>query len=222
MLVKFLLKRGVTRAEIVGVGHKSPLNFSVLAPFSEVAFIEELIEEELGTLKLDPAGLFDFLSSNTLLQSKFESPKLIFGSLDGDENDDCKQFRNQTLGRKLVISGLLTDNQLDELLDEYKPFAGSQRFGEFLKLKLQIPWKALEFFLDSSMNDESDFNRLRLGERLVELGMVSQSSLDDALETQKQIGGRIGDILVEKKAINPELADFFSKIKLGATGEIIA
>ena len=182
MSVKLLLKSDVTRVEVVGRGHSFPLNFSIIAPFTESSFIEELIIQEFGTTRLDPNQLYSFLSTDSLVQSKFEGPELIAGSLSDDhQQNQFIDFNSQALGRKLVLCGLLSDQDLDNLLERFQPFSNTQRFGEFLRLNLNIPFQILDFFLSRGLSN-LDFNKLKLGERLVSLGLVSQSSIDQALE----------------------------------------
>ncbi len=44
-------------------------------------------------------------------------------------------------------------------------------------------------------------NRRRIGEVFVELGFITSSQLDDALEVQRRTGERIGEILVKRGSI---------------------
>ncbi|MAJ28585.1 hypothetical protein CBD41_04090 [bacterium TMED181] len=221
MSVKLLLKNDVTRVEVVGYGHSFPLNFSIVAPYTESSFIEELIIQEFGTTRLDPNQLYSFLSNDSLVQSKFEGPELVSGSLSYDHKENqSSDFNSQALGKKLVLCGLLSDEDLDELLDRFQPYSNTQRFGEFLRLNLNIPFQILDFFLTKSLAS-LDFNSLRLGERLSNLGLVSQSSVDQALEHQRINGGRIGDILVTQNAINRQLTDFFARLELNEYGQFI-
>lgn len=220
MFVRLLLKSNATRVELIGQGHIFPLNFTIIAPESEALFLEELIIQELGTTRLNTETLYNFLSVNLLIQSKFEGPVLISGSLSDQSNLKSDDFNSQALGRKLVICGLLSEKALEVLLNEFQPFSFTQRFGEFLRLKLNIPFQLLDFFLSPSASN-LDFNSLRLGERLVSLGLVSESTMDKALEFQRVNGGRIGDILVNQNGVKPELADFFARLKLTESGTFL-
>ena len=221
MSVKLLLKSDVTRVEVIGYGHSFPLNFSIVAPYTESSFIEELIIQEFGTTRLDPNRLYSFLSNDSLVQSKFEGPELVSGSLSYDHDaNESSDFNSQALGKKLVLCGLLSDEDLEELLDRFQPYSNTQRFGEFLRLNLNIPFQILDFFLTKSLAS-LDFNSLKLGERLSNLGLVSQSSVERALEHQRINGGRIGDILVAQNAINRQLTDFFARLELNEYGQFI-
>ena len=221
MFIKILLKSDVTQIELIGQGHKFPLNFSIVAPDSEASFIEELIIQEFGTTRLNPNNLYTFLTSSSLVQSKFDGPILISGSLSKNKDSiESGNFNSQPLGRKLVLCGLLSEEELNVLLDEFQPFSYTQRFGEFLKLNLNIPFQVLDFFLSNNPSN-LDFNSLRLGERLVSLGLVSESTMEGALEFQCVNGGRIGDILVSQDGVNPKLTDFFAGLKLTESGKFI-
>lgn len=56
-------------------------------------------------------------------------------------------FKRQTLGNKLVQAGVLDIEELEQLLEDYRPFAETQRFGEFLRLNLQVPPQMLDLLL---------------------------------------------------------------------------
>ena len=54
-------------------------------------------------------------------------------------------------------------------------------------------------------------NKQRLGELLIEAGLVTQTQVDMGLREQKKRGGLIGDILVQLGFVAPEvLADFLA------------
>lgn len=48
------------------------------------------------------------------------------------------------------------------------------------------------------------FNRPRIGDVLLDLGLTGPQELEQALAHQKQRGGRLGDILIELRAVSPE------------------
>jgi len=57
--------------------------------------------------------------------------------------------------------------------------------------------------------------RKKLGECLVEAGLISKDQLDDALRIQKETGKRLGRILLEKKLISEEALDTILSEQLG-------
>lgn len=192
------------------MGERVP--FQVIGPVTEVAFLEELIEEELDSLTINPKQLFSFLIQDTWVQEFFQKPQLIDGNLDGSSSPASISFSKQTLGIKLVQSGILEQEELDQLLEEYRPFAETQRFGEFLRLNLQIPPQILDLLLNPAAFSEQGLNEKMLGERLLELGVINQEQLDQALAEQTRNKGRIGEILASQGHISPTMARFFSMV----------
>ncbi|MGC5195844.1 hypothetical protein [Aphanothece microscopica] len=205
--------------ELIGNGRSARLPFQVVGPTTEVAFLEELIEERFGSLSLNPRELFTFLQQDPWVQEFFQQPQLVEGDLEA-ASEGSRSFTSQTLGNKLVEAGVLELEDLDRLLEEYRPFAATQRFGEFLRLNLQVSPQMIDLLLNPTLFDEQGFNEKRLGERLLELGAISAEQLEDALKEQLQRGGRIGEILAARGHISPTMARFFSEAKVNARGEI--
>ena len=221
MLAKVLLSNDQTRVEFVGHGENPPLFFSVIGPFCEAAFFEETLEHQFSSLRIHPHALFDFLLNDSFIQSKFKGPEWLIEYKENSEDIDNSEFYRKNLGQKLLTAGIIDISQLDALLDEFQYYSQSQRFGEFLKLKLDIPYQVLDFFLNTPSLPVADFNGSKLGARLVQMGLVSDNILQEALAYQANYPTkRLGDILVEKEAINPSLADFFSSVKINQSGEI--
>jgi hypothetical protein len=145
--------------------------------------------------------------------------------LEGDLNTvraaaELDSFHSQTLGNKLVQAGVLELDEVEQLLEEYRYFAEIQRFGEFLRLNLRVPPQIIDLLLNPSLFDEEGFNEKRLGERLLELGTISEDQLQDSLLEQQQRGGRIGEILASRGYISPVMARFFSLARVNERGEI--
>ena len=164
------------------------------------------------------------MSTNDWVRRVFGEPALIQGSLDDTEADAEQAFQSLELGQKLVVSGLLSQEELDNLLQEYSPFANAQRFGEFLKLKMCLPHRVIDFMLGLSPDELQAFNNKRLGERLVAMGLIDEDSLQRATAKQASMPSRprIGDVLVEMGVIRPEQADFFSKLIVSDDGQLQA
>lgn len=222
MLAKVLLSNDQTRVEFLGHGENPPLFFSVIAPFCEAAFFEETLEQQFSSFRIHPYELFDFLLNDPFIQSRFKGPEWLIEYKESSESVDNSDFYRKNLGQKLLTAGIIDSSHLNALLDEFQYYSQSQRFGEFLKLKLDIPYQVLDLFLNTPSLPVEEFNGLKLGARLVRMGLVSKSILEEALAYQSNHPTkRLGDILVEKEAINPNLADFFSSIKINQTGEII-
>ncbi len=218
-MYRFRLSSEQVQLELVANGSTSRLPFQVIGPTTEVAFLEELIEESLGSLTLNPRELFGFLGNDAWVREAFQEPQVIEGDLNAAASTDTS-FQRQTLGNKLVQAGVLEIEELEQLLEDYRPFAETQRFGEFLRLNLQVPPQMLDLLLNPALFDEQGFNEKRLGERLVEMGCISSEQLDQALNLQRTKGGRVGELLAELGFISPTTARFFSMAKVNEKGQI--
>ncbi|MCP9806457.1 hypothetical protein KBY71_08005 [Cyanobium sp. T1B-Tous] len=218
-MYRFRLSSEQVQLELVANGSTSRLPFQVIGPTTEVAFLEELIEESLGSLTLNPRELFGFLGNDAWVREAFQAPQVIEGDLNAAASTDTS-FQRQTLGNKLVQAGVLEIEELEQLLEDYRPFAETQRFGEFLRLNLQVPPQLLDLLLNPALFDEQGFNEKRLGERLVEMGCITPEQLDQALNLQRTKGGRVGELLAELGFISPTTARFFSMAKVNEKGQI--
>jgi hypothetical protein len=218
-MYRFRLSSEQVQLELVANGSTSRLPFQVIGPTTEVAFLEELIEESLGSLTLNPRDLFGFLGNDAWVREAFQEPQLIEGDLNAAASTDTS-FQRQNLGNKLVQAGVLEIEELEQLLEDYRPFAETQRFGEFLRLNLQVPPQMLDLLLNPALFDEQGFNEKRLGERLVEMGCITPEQLDQALTLQRSKGGRVGELLAELGFISPTTARFFSLAKVNEKGQI--
>jgi hypothetical protein len=218
-MYRFRLSSEQVQLELVANGSTSRLPFQVIGPTTEVAFLEELIEESLGSLTLHPRELFGFLGNDAWVREAFQEPQLIEGDLNAAASTDTS-FQRQNLGNKLVQAGVLEIEELEQLLEDYRPFAETQRFGEFLRLNLQVPPQMLDLLLNPALFDEQGFNEKRLGERLVEMGCITPEQLDQALTLQRSKGGRVGELLAELGFISPTTARFFSLAKVNEKGQI--
>ena len=221
-MYRFRLNSDQVQLELVANGQAQRLPFQVLGPTTEVAFLEELIDERFGGLTVNPAQLFSFLNNDPWVRDFFQSPDLVEGQLHQDHHASqaSDTFDSQPLGCQLVTAGVINLEELEQLLDDYRPFAETQRFGEFLRLNLQVPPQILDFLLHSSLLDSEGFNEKRLGERLISLGAINEQQLHQALQQQAQQGGRIGEVLAANGLISPTMALFFSRARISAQGEI--
>ncbi len=218
-MYRFRLSSEQVQLELVANGSTARLPFQVIGPTTEVAFLEELIEESLGSLTLNPRELFGFLREDPWVREAFREPQVVEGDLNAAVSTDTS-FQRQNLGNKLVQAGVLEIEELEQLLEDYRPFAATQRFGEFLRLNLQVPPQMLDLLLNPALFDEQGFNEKRLGERLVEMGCITPEQLDQALTLQRSKGGRVGELLAELGFISPTTARFFSMAKVNEKGQI--
>ena len=220
-MYRFRLGSDQVQLELVANGQAERLPFQVIGPTTEVAFLEELIEDQFGSLSANPRQLFQFLGDDPWVSQFFQAPQLLEGDLEASATPRADGgFSSQTLGNKLVQAGVLDIEELEQLLEDYRPFAETQRFGEFLRLNLQVPPQILDLLLNPALLNQQGFNEKRLGERLLELGTISQEQLDEALAEQSLSKGRIGEILAAKGYISETMARFFSMAKVNERGEI--
>jgi hypothetical protein len=220
-MYRFRLSSPQVQLELVANGQAPRLPFQVIGPTTEVAFLEELIEERFGSLTVNPKDLYVFLSDDPWIHDFFQRPEVLEGDLNALRTPrNVGSFQSQTLGNKLVQAGVLELDELDQLLEEYRFFAETQRFGEFLRLNLKVPPQIIDLLLNPALFDEDGFNEKRLGERLLELGTISEDQLEESLEEQRRNGGRIGEILAAHGYISPTMARFFSLARVNERGEI--
>lgn len=219
-MFRFRLPADRYQVELVANGIGPELTFQVLGPTTEVAYVEELIISHFGSLTVLPKNLFVFLQNDPWILEIFKNPVVLSGDLDAIDVRQVSVFNQQPLGEKLVEIGVLDQAELNQLLADYQPYAGQQRFGEFLRLNLRISEPMLRFLLDPSFFEEKGFNQKRLGERLLELGFIDQPTLESALSQQKKQGGLLGEILAEQGALSPIVARFFSRLYFDSLGEI--
>lgn len=220
-MYRFRLSSQQVQVELVANGQADRLPFQVIGPPTEAAFLEELIEEQFGSLSLNPNQLFQFLGQDPWVLQFFQAPQLVEGELEPAKGlCAASGFGSQTLGSKLVQAGVLELDELEALLEEYRPFAETLRFGEFLRLNLQVTPQLLELLLNPSLLTDQGFNEKRLGERLLEMGLISQVQLETALSEQSRSRTRLGEILAAQGAISPTMARFFSEARINERGEI--
>ncbi|MEI6830261.1 MAG: hypothetical protein WCK64_10515 [Synechococcaceae cyanobacterium ELA445] len=218
-MLRIRLPAPQVQLELIATGRGNRQPFQVLGPTTEVAFVEELLEQQFGSLTINPSELFDFLSTDPWVKERFSQPQLVDGDLKQHLTQEVS-FQRQTLGDKLVQAGILDIDELEKLLEDYRPFASTQRFGEFLKLNLQVPPALLELLLNPTLFDGGGFNDKRLGERLVELNVITADQLQGALDAQKQGGGMLGEVLAKQGLISDTMARFFSRAQINAQGHI--
>ncbi len=218
-MLRIRLPSPQVQLELIATGRGQRQPFQVLGPSTEVAFVEELLEQQFGSLTLNPTELLQFLSQDPWVRERFGEPQLLEGDLAGGEQP-LASFQGRTLGDKLVQAGVIDGAELDRLLEEYRPFSASQRFGEFLRLNLQIPPALLDLLLNPGLYDGGGFNDKRLGERLVKIGMITAEQLQEALAAQQAGGGLLGEVLAARGHISETTARFFSLARISGDGQI--
>ena len=64
----------------------------------------------------------------------------------------------------------------------------------------------------------ADISHKKIGEILIENGLITESQLAEALTDQRRSGSKIGDIIVKKGWVSPEEIDRCGKIVIRDTG----
>jgi len=112
------------------------------------------------------------------------------------------------IGELLVSRGLISNQQLDEALEQQQREGG--RLGDIVLANRWV--RTVEFY--DVLTDH--FRKGRIGDLLIERGLLTEHQLQDAIATQQQWGSRIGDIILGKGWVKPfllgqVLAEHFDK-----------
>ncbi len=104
-----------------------------------------------------------------------------------------------TIGKALVEEGVITEAQLNRALRTQRLLEEPKHLGDVLV--------GLGFANRQAVNDviAKHGGSMRLGEILVEQGLISNESLETALIAQKERGIRLGAALIEMGAINERI-----------------
>ena len=126
------------------------------------------------------------------------------------ESVSLPQLVNAPIGQRLVTAGVLEPHQVDLAL-RLQPTLNC-RLGEVLQLQGRLSSTTLEFFLNLPSQLNRQFLDLRLGERLQQVGLVTGSELDRALQCQRWLPRVVGRILSFNEVISPRTADYFASL----------
>ncbi len=130
---------------------------------------------------------------------------------------DASVVQARLVGALFVERGLLTDEQLERALE--RQAQSGELLGEILVTEFEISrielasvlaeqWAELEHQEEQkaeagpgpTQGNGTAGARRRIGEIFVERGFVSESELEQALETQKESGQPLGEVLIERAA----------------------
>lgn len=113
------------------------------------------------------------------------------------------------LGQVLVASGRITLSELASVLELQKSTVGnSNRFGELLVSIGTLTEEELEYFLNMQRLIELPTDHPeRWGQRLVELGMISQDQLKIALIEHMQSGCSLRSAFIKRGWLSAEVLD---------------
>ncbi|NOY13476.1 MAG: Flp pilus assembly complex ATPase component [Deltaproteobacteria bacterium] len=99
--------------------------------------------------------------------------------------------------------GWLQENAIDEVLDEQEKLR-TRKVGEILAEKSSVPTEKIEE-LAQQTESVSAGSKVRIGDLLIQAGLISREEVEEALEAQsKGKKKRVGELLIEKGLITEE------------------
>ncbi|HBG06096.1 MAG: hypothetical protein A2075_08810 [Geobacteraceae bacterium GWC2_58_44] len=169
--------------------------------FEEPATVEEVstITGETYTVAVYTKGRFlkGFLA---LLQDKHEPYRSIFFTFSGIS------YRHQMrrIGNILIDSGLVTNHQVDEALKIQDKLI-CRRLGEIVAETFELPQELIEKSIQAASLHKEGTGRARVGDILVEAGLVTREQVEAALRIQQEDKTvKLGEILVGQGLITED------------------
>ncbi|MHB8707433.1 MAG: GspE/PulE family protein [Desulfuromonadales bacterium] len=187
--------------------------------FDEISFIKILGKPNLA----DAFGEDEFFEDvTTITGDRFhlrlkrnERPANGFFGYPTDLDSDFKSIfftnrglrqrrHDRPLGEVLQENGLVEPAAVDAALTEQKRLR-EKRVGEILVEQTNIPGMVVEHVIGNAQKNLRKHGRIRVGDILIEAGLVTRQQVDEALSTQSSgKRKRIGSILVERGLISEE------------------
>jgi len=107
------------------------------------------------------------------------------------------------LGEIAKDQGILNEQQVEEVVAEQQSLR-ERKIGEIISYQTAIPRKTIDEILDKARK-EGKHPRLRVGDILIESGLVTKEQIERALaEQEKGKKKKLGELLVEKGLISEE------------------
>ncbi len=139
------------------------------------------------------------------------------GRLSGIDN-----LHRMTLGQILLKSSTITSDQLYAALERQRREGG--QLGEIIVNMQVVSKETLDTYLllqqtlrdrvrDEEREEERPPERLRLGELLVDAGIITQAQLEGAMAHQRAVNCLLGESLVSTRAMSPEMLTTFLNIQ---------
>ena len=123
--------------------------------------------------------------------------KLIFFTTSGVK----LRKKERPLGKILEEKGLVTPSSLDNVMKEQK-ILREKRLGDIISEQQDLPQPIIEKIVENAHEKGKGLARMKVGEILIEAGLVTKAQVEAALATQ--IAGKkkkIGSLLIEKGLI---------------------
>ncbi|MCY9513103.1 glycosyltransferase family 2 protein [Paenibacillus apiarius] len=103
---------------------------------------------------------------------------------------------SKRIGELLVSGGWITNEQLRNSVERQRQYGG--RLGDIVSELYGVSPHAIQQLTDRNQS------KARIGEMLVESGAITEKQLEQALEFQRKSGGKLGDILLSLKFVEPD------------------
>jgi type II secretory ATPase GspE/PulE/Tfp pilus assembly ATPase PilB-like protein len=123
--------------------------------------------------------------------------KLIFFTAAGVQTRE----QERPVGVMLKENGVITHNAIENALEEQKVLR-EKKLGEIIAEREDLPRNEIEKIIEDAYKGGKVTARMKVGDILIEAGLVTQEQVEDALSKQ-EIGKRkkIGSLLIEKGLI---------------------
>ena len=209
-MIKISLCTGSSKVVLFTRSDLTTSEFSLSGPLCESSYVEQVLVDSFGSLAIPPSDLFAFLESNVMITDYFDPPNLEVGELHPSLSDQTESiFCQLSLGQKLIKAGFLDQSSLNYHINEYQTCAHKMKFGEYLKINLVVPPALLDFFLDSTISVASSFDDMKIGTKLLNIGIITPSQLQESLKLQLKNSNRIGSCMVELGYLSQQQLEFF-------------
>ena len=138
-----------------------------------------------------PMGFYGFSTDTD------SSHKLIFFPAGGVK----ARQQERPVGSLLKDKGFVTDFEVERALNEQKDLRG-RRLGEILAKREDVPHASIERAIENAFTKGKVTARTKVGDILVEAGLVSKEQVEDAINSQEEgKKKRIGSLLIDKGLI---------------------
>jgi hypothetical protein len=111
------------------------------------------------------------------------------------------------IGQVLQQAGLLSPEQVQQVLDEQQRQPRPPRFGEILVRQGWIDRETIEFFVDRLPKLSLDTPKQKLGEYLQAAKLLNRQQVDEILAEQQQTRLKFGEVAVRKGWLKQQTLD---------------
>ena len=181
---------------------------------SESIFVREAIRSHFGGLCVPYKQFLDFLSEDARLKTLFDVVEQH--RPDSPKSSVSEDFSDLPLGQKLVACDLFDSDSLSLLLDEYSRLNLFDRFGDFLTIRSFCPSIVIDFLVDPSFVNDSDFNSMLIEDRLFFLQLIDINILSSVQAMRSALGETFSafEFLHDSTELSLKSIHFFASVRL--------